>query len=82
MSKACKERRAERADARSSGLTLQAAAQAIEATRTLHAGQRSFARWLRCRRLKGLAPPAQRRLASRQNSAAHRGKICGCGALF
>ena len=75
MGKECEESRAERAEARSSGLTLQAAAQAIEAPRTLHAGQRSFARWPRCRRLKGLAPPAQRRLACRQNSAARRGKI-------
>ena len=75
MSKACKERRAERAEARSNGLTLQAAVQLIEARNAYHAGQRSFAHWLRCRRLKGLGLPAQRRLASDQNSAARRGKI-------
>ena len=79
MSKACKERRAGRAEARSSGLTRQAAAQPVEASRPCHAGQRSFARVRRCRRLKGPGLPAQRRLARRQNSAARRGKIIESG---
>ena len=75
MSKVCKESCAERAEARSSGLTRQAAAQAIEATQIHHAGQRPFVRWRRCRRLKGVGLPARRRLASSQKSAARRGKI-------
>ena len=75
MNKVCKERREGRTHVRTSGLTLQAAVQLIEASRPIHAGQRPFARLLRCRHLKGLGLPARRRLANDQNSAARRGKI-------
>lgn len=75
MSKTCKESRAGRAEARSSGLTRQGAAQPVEASRPCHTGHRSFARVQRCRRLKGPGLPTQRRLARKQNPAARRGKI-------
>ena len=75
MAKACKERRAGRANARSSGLTRQAAGQLVEDLHSAHAGQRHFARWPRCRRSKGPGLPSRLRLASRQNAAARRGKI-------
>ncbi len=76
MSKGCNERRAGRAHARPGGLMQQTAAQTVEASGAGRGGQRSFALWLRCRRLKGLGLPARPRLASGQNSAARRGKIC------
>ena len=79
MNKACKERRAGRAEARSSGLTRQAAGQPVEASRTCHTGQRSFARVRRCRRLKAPGLPAQRRLAREQNPAVRCGKIIEYG---
>ena len=75
MSKGCKKERAGRGDPRSSGLTLQAAAQQMKAL-PVHAGHRSFSPLLRCASLKAEWLPSLPRLARSKNNAARRGKIC------
>ena len=74
MSKGCKKERAGRGDPRSSGLTLQAAAQQMKATR-VHVVHRSFSPLLPCESLKAIWLPTLAHLAGSKNNAARRGKI-------
>ena len=74
MSKECKEERAGRGDPRSSGLTLQVAAQKMKAL-PVHAGHRSFSPLQRCESSKAMGLPSLARLAGSKNTAAHCNKI-------
>ena len=78
MIKPCQERRAGRGDPRPSGLTQQGADQLAEAS-GIRTERRSSSPWRRCVPLKRLAFPAETRLATKQNPAAHCGKIIEYG---
>ena len=75
MSKTAKERCEGRANARSSSLTLDVAAQPGEALRQFRTGQRPLNRQPRCSRSKGIALSSRLRLTGNQHSATRRGKI-------
>jgi hypothetical protein len=80
MTLAGQERRAERADARSSGLTNTAevrrpsVALSRRSSPSPHEARMSFPSWLRSKRLKGTSLPARLRLASTENPRGPHGK--------